>query len=94
VSDAEIAVAFEQFYRLHAFWRCVLFRSATTPLRAGGNQFYPRVIHETEKRAGGSIDVVDSTETITNITTYVTEDVGQLSHKRTLFAWALLLAYR
>lgn len=78
LSDGEILTAFEQFYRcIVPGGGCIITVRDYAAINKGGKQFYPRVIHDTEKGQVVLFDVWEFDGDYYNITTYVTEDTGE-----------------
>jgi SAM-dependent methyltransferase len=82
LSDAEILVAFEQFYRcLKPGGGCLLSVRDYAALKQGGFQFYPRIVHQTDSGQVVIFDVWTFAGDFYDMTTYVLEDDGQTAPK-------------
>ena len=78
LSDADILIAFEQFFQcLVSGGGCIISVRDYAVLKQGGKQFYPRVIHNTDKGRMVLFDVWEFDGDYYDITTYVTEDTGE-----------------
>jgi SAM-dependent methyltransferase len=78
LSDADILIALEQFYRCVASGGgCVISVRDYATMERGGRQLYPRIIHDTDKGRIVLFDVWEFEGDYYDLTTYVTEDVGQ-----------------
>jgi SAM-dependent methyltransferase len=78
LSDADILVAFEQFYRCTVSGGgCIISVRDYATMERGGRQFYPRLIHDTDKGRRILFDVWEFEGDYYDLTTYVVEDTGQ-----------------
>jgi SAM-dependent methyltransferase len=77
LSDADILLAFEQFYRCTVpGGGCIISVRDYAALERGGRQFYPRLIHDTDKGWMILFDVWEFEGEYYDLTTYVVEDAG------------------
>ena len=94
LSDADILIAFEQFYRcLVSGGGCIISVRDYAVLKQGGKQFYPRVIHDTDEEDawfclmyGSSMGII----TISRLMSRKTQ--GKPSRKRTSFVGDVITA--
>jgi SAM-dependent methyltransferase len=78
LSDAEILVALEQFYRCTiSGGGCVISVRDYAAMKLGGKQFYPRLIHDTDQGRTVLFDIWEFEGDYYDLTTYITEDRGQ-----------------
>jgi len=78
LSDAEILLAFEQFYRCTVSGGgCIISVRDYATMERDGRQFYPRLIHDTDKGRMVLFDVWEFEGDYYDLTTYVIEDAGQ-----------------
>ena len=78
LSDADILLAFEQFYRCTVSGGgCIISVRDYATMERGGRQFYPRLIHDTDKGRVILFDVWEFEGDYYDLTTYVVEDTGQ-----------------
>jgi SAM-dependent methyltransferase len=78
LSDAEILLAFEQFYRCTVpGGGCIISARDYAAMEREDRQFYPRLIHETDKGRMVLFDIWEFEGDCYDLTTYVLEDGGQ-----------------
>lgn len=80
LSDAEILLAFEQFYRCtEQGGGCILSAHDYANMKRSGKRVYPRLPHEISGKSILMFDVWKFEGDFHEITTYVVEDKGQLT---------------
>jgi SAM-dependent methyltransferase len=78
LSDADILLAFEQFYRCTVSGGgCIISVRDYATMERGGRQFYPRPIHDTDQGRMVLFDIWEFEGDCYDLTTYVLEDCGQ-----------------
>jgi SAM-dependent methyltransferase len=78
LSDADILLAFEQFYRCTVpGGGCMISVRDYAAMERGGRQFYPRLVHDTDQGRTILFDIWEFDGDCYDLTTYVVEDSGQ-----------------
>jgi SAM-dependent methyltransferase len=78
LSDADILLAFEQFYRCTVpGGACIISVRDYAAMERGGRQIYPRLVHDTDKGRMVLFDLWEFDGDCYDLTTYVVEDTGQ-----------------
>jgi SAM-dependent methyltransferase len=78
LSDADILLAFEQFYRCTVSGGgCIISVRDYAIMKRDGQQFYPRLVHDTDKGRMVLFDIWEFDGDYYDLTTYVIEDIEQ-----------------